>query len=768
MHNNSCATLHKMRIRLFLFFIVFLFFLTSCSVTKFVPENNYLLDNVEIRSDNKNINKEEFKKYVHQQPNTKVFGFWRMQLRIYSTAGRDTSRWHNRVFMRAGEAPVIYDKNQTYLSERSLERALQNKGYMHAEVSSLTMFSNKKKAKVVYYIDENEPYSLGDYEVEVPDARLEGVASDSTNSLVKKGMLFDVDVLDAERDRVTKTLRQEGYYRFNKELLHYEADSALNTKRVDVKMTLRDFDENLADSIEDVIFTRYVIRNVAYMTSRNLSTVGSLATAARDSFEIDQYGNYYLIYDEDDKFLKMNLLLDNTFIEPHTYYNDAAVEKTYNSLNVLSPVKYVNISFKEVEGDSLDCLISIAPSKLFSLNADLEGTRTGEFWGVAAGLGVTQRNVFKGAESLSLQGRLAYEWQKGAIAREWGLQADLLFPKFMMPFTTTELRRRMRANTQFTVNMNHQNRPKEFTVSNAGIAMKYNWIHTKYRHTLELIDLSFVDFTVDSTFWNDYIETGRFNKYSYEDHLIMQIGYSGSFSTYNSAQPMKNYFSMRYGIETAGNLLYGINSLFGGVKDADGLYTIFKVPYSQYVRADYNVSFHHIIDQNNRFVYHFGLGVGLPYGNADIIPYLRRYYSGGANSVRGWSEGTLGPGSYQRVEEFRNRRDYNQVGDIKLDINAEYRYKMFRSLDGAVFIDAGNIWTVKPYETQKNGEFRFDTFYKQIALAYGLGLRLDLSFVVIRLDLGVRLYDPALSENRWRLKWTSNDFALHFAVGYPF
>lgn len=760
-----------MRIRFFSICIVFLFFLTSCSVTKFVPEGEHLLDKVEIKSDNKTLQKEELKRYLRQAPNSSVFGFWRMQLRLYSTAGKDTTKRVNRLLMRSGEAPVIYDENQTYLSEQSLQKALQNKGYMHAKVDSDVEF-NKRKARVTYHIKENEPYRLRNYEVDLPDEELNSVASDSVNSLVKKDMLFDVDVLNAERDRVTKTLRQRGYYRFSKDLIYYPADSAFSSNQVDVTMKLIEFDEQISDSIQDVILKKYIIRNVIFFSSPNITSLSYRAPVNRDDYSVERDENYMMVY-EDEKFLKMNTLIDNTFILPHNYYNETMVEKTYTALNALPPVKYVNINFREVAGtDSLDCMVTVAPAKLLSLNADIEATLTEKFWGVAGSLGTTQRNVFKGAESLSLQGRLAYEWQQPAVASEWGLQAGLLFPKFLMPFTTSELRRRIRANTEFTTSISRQKRPEEFNVSNLNAGMKYQWVHTRYRHTLELIDLSFIDFTIDQNFWDNYIESNKLNKHSYEDHLIMRIGYSGSFSTYNINRPLRNYISMRYGVETAGNLLYGINKTFGGVMNTDGTYyTIFNIPYSQYVRGDYNVSYHNIIDENNRFVYHFGIGVGTPYGNANVIPYERRYYSGGANSVRGWSEGTLGPGAYAtpEAEQRRRRRDYNQVGDIKLDLNAEYRYKMFRSLNGAIFVDAGNIWTAKPYESQPGGEFKFNSFLEQIALSYGLGLRLDLSFVVIRLDMGIRLYDPSLlKDERWRGKLTSNDFAVHFAIGYPF
>lgn len=232
---------------------------------------------------------------------------------------------------------------------------------------------------------------------------------------------------------------------------------------------------------------------------------------------------------------------------------------------------------------------------------------------------------------------------------------------------------------------------------------------------------------------------------------------------------MKNYSSMRYSFEAAGNMLYAMNHLLGTVPNSsDSSYRFFGIRYSQYIKAEYNITRHQIFDKDNRFVYHLGVGVGMPYGNADVIPYEKRFYSGGANSIRGWSESTLGPGVYQRISN--NRRDYNQVGDIKLDMSMEYRAKLFRILEGALFLDAGNIWTIKDYETQKGGTFKFDTFMKQIAMAYGVGLRWDFSFFIFRMDMGVKLFDPVRPRiDQWRVNPTfKDDFAFHFAIGYPF
>ncbi len=742
----------------------------SCKVTKFVPDGEYLLDDVSIRTDGDDIKKGELDRYVRQSPNSSVFGIWRMQLRLYSLAGYDASRWHNRVLMRAGEAPVIYDEGQTKLSEESLRQAMVNKGYVDARVSSSVTLDNKR-ARVVYHIRENEPYRLRDYYTDLPDSTLRAAATDAGRSLVTPGMLFDVDRLNDERERVSNELRQQGYYKFSKELLSFTADSALGTHRVDVTMQLSKLLTEQDDSLQRSVFSPYHLRHVVFFTSRALDLGGIMrGEGAPTDYSFSRQGDYFLISHKE-SFLKLKTLVEHTYVEPGELYTDASVQRTYSALGSLPPVRYVDIRFHDAPGDSLDCFIHLTPSKLFSLTAGLEATYTEGYWGVAADVGMIHRNVFKSAESLSLQGRLAYEWQgSGVLATELGMQAGLQFQDFLMPFVTEQFKKKVRGKTQFTAEVSSQNRPDEFNVKRFGVGMNYNWSSGRLLHIFDLIDVNYVDFDVEDVFRTEFLETNRFNPYSYESHFITRFGYTLSFTTFDADRPLRNHLSMRYGIETAGNVFYGINTLLESKKNSEGAYTIVGgIPYSQYVRTDINFTAHQVFDQNNRFVYHLFAGVGVPYGNASVIPYERRYFAGGANSVRGWSESTLGPGAYQRDASLGRGRDYNQMGDIKIDLNWEYRFKMFGKLDGALFADAGNIWTIKPYETQPGGEFRFDSFFKQLAVAYGAGLRADFSFLVLRFDVGIKLHDPSAAQGeRWRLQLTGDDFALHLAIGYPF
>lgn len=339
----------------------------------------------------------------------------------------------------------------------------------------------------------------------------------------------------------------------------------------------------------------------------------------------------------------------------------------------------------------------------------------------------------------------------------------------MLPFGSFDFKRNIHANTEFTSAFTYQFRPGEFTTTNVGAGINYTWNRKRFQHMLQLFDLSYVQFHINQVFADSFLNPAKpiFNPYNYQDHFIMRIGYTGSFTTFHANRPMQNYSLARYSIETAGNFLYGLSHALGNTPDSTGAYQLFKIRYAQYVKGELNFTHHQIFDKDNRFVYHFDVGIGVPYGNGEVIPFEKRFYSGGANSVRGWSESTLGPGVYHRITTLP--RDFNQVGDIKLDMNMEYRTKMFWLLEGAFFLDAGNIWTIKKYETQPLGEFKFDTFMSQIAFAYGFGLRFDFSFFIARLDMGMKLFNPVLSRReQWRINPGWDDMAIHFAIGYPF
>ncbi|MFA5047114.1 MAG: BamA/TamA family outer membrane protein [Paludibacter sp.] len=756
-----------MKLQKLVFYILIVLLFSACNTTKFVPDGEFLLDKYHIKTDSKVIQQDELKDYLRQTPNAAVFGVFRMQLGLYNFAGKDTSKWINKTLKRIGDPPVIYSPILTSVSIQQLQKFLENKGYIDAKVES-KVTTKGKKATVDYNIKFNKPYRLNEYSTDLKNNELTEIATDTSRSLIQPDMLFDADVLNAERDRITTTFRQSGYYNFNKEFLTYLADSTLNSHKVNVKLEMHDFIKRATDSTYKVIFKQYTIRKVIYFINTDVNA--GTEFGVNESLDTIEFNNFILITQKK-HIINLDALVQNTYINPLSRYNDEAVQKTYQALNSLGPVKYVDISFKQSSDSLLDCNIVIIPGKTISVSTELEGTYTEGYWGGAANVNFANRNVFKGAETLSAQFRGAYEWQDNIWAQDLGVQLGLKFPKFMFPFGGYNLKRNMHANTEFTGSFNSQFRPGEFSTKSLGAGMKYSWNRKQFRHSFDLFNLSYVHFdTIYQAFRDSFLNKipPRFNPYNYNDHFIMSIGYTGTYTNFNANRPLMDYSTMRYNVETAGNIVNLINHLSGSTPDNSGAYRLFGIRYSQYVKGEYNITHHQIFDKENRFVYHLGLGLGIPYGNADVIPYEKRFFSGGANSVRGWSESTLGPGVYQRIDN--KRRDYNQVGDIKLDMNMEYRAKLFWVLEGALFLDAGNIWTIKDYDTQSGGTFRYDTFMKQIAIAYGVGFRFDFSFFIARLDFGVKLFDPVRSRlTQWRINPTWNDdVAVHLAIGYPF
>ncbi|MBP1637884.1 MAG: surface antigen [Bacteroidetes bacterium] len=745
--------------------ILFGLLAVACNPTKYVPDNEFLLNKTRIESDNKTISKEDINTYLRQTPNTEIFGLFKLQLGIYNLSGSDTSKWINRWLKKIGDEPVIYNPSLTTISEKEISKLMGNKGYMDAEVKSNVTYPKKKVAEVKYIIQSNQPYKLHSYSVNISQKELSEIASDTTGSLIKTGKLFDSDLFDQERDRITSKFRGLGYFNFTKDYLHYYADSTLISHQIDMVLELSDQLKN-ADKNKDLhVFQKYTIDKVHFLSEsdKTLDAINSRVTL--DTLTL---GDYELVY-ENNRNIRPTVLIEHTFIVPGKKYSDRAVERTYSSLNSLSAVKYVNVSFKETAEDKLDCYIVITPNKLQSISADVEGTYSSGYLGFGGNINYGHRNAFKGSETFSVKGRMAYEYQgSGQNAIEVGGDVAIKFPTFLLPFSNLYMRRNIRANTEISATYSYRDRPKEYTGIVTGIAYKYSWSE-KYqiKHNFDVLDINYVNYPKITGEYQAYINSNPAFAYNFQPHLIMRTGYSGTYSDLIPTQPLRNHTTISYGIETAGNILQGINTLFHSQTDSLGAYKVFGIRYAQYVKTDYQISYHQIFDENNRIAFHAGLGVAIPFGNSDKIPFEKRYFSGGANSVRGWIPYQLGPGTYKSPSNYV---DYNtQRGDIKIDLNMEYRTKLFWKLDGAFFLDAGNVWTIRNYDEQPGGVFRFNSFLGQMGIAYGTGIRADFSFFVLRVDLGFKLFNPALERTeQWRTKITSNDYALNLAIGYPF
>jgi hypothetical protein len=770
-----------------LFFIVILG-LYSCRTTKFVPEGEYLLDKVKIESDISEYKTLELNPYVRQQPNYKMFALYKTQLKIYNLAGRDSSKWINRFLKKTGEKPVILDSTLVDKTNSELTKFFINKGYLNVDVSSEIMRKDKK-ANVIYRIKGNTPYHIRNYSAIIEDEkikeelaeienselfqRIAGETASERVSLVKENMLFDRDILDAERDRISNLLRNRGYYAFNKDFVYYDADSALNSFSVDLDLKLDPFKELLPNgNFNTTSHKKYYFNKVYIYLDYDPLKINNLTDYMVSDSVVS---NGFTVYYQGDKpSIRPKTLINNSFISPQSVYSQLRENATYSALSSLNALNNIHIHFDEfLRNDSilLDSYILTMPAQKQSITYSIEGTNTEGDLGIASSVNLTHRNLFRGAETFNFKIRGAYETLTNFTSPylEIGGEASIHIPKFVFPFVKSAFSRKMRASTEFSLSYNHQTRPEyDRTLLSGGL--RYMWQgrdRTAGRHQFDLLDIDYVYLQrIDSLFLSRLPSNAQY--FGYKDQFIVGMGYTYSKTTVDPMQKQRDAYSFRFSLESAGNVLYGFNTLFDAKKDASGSYKLFNAYFAQFVKGDIDYSKTIVFDRQNSIAWRIGGGIGFPYGNSNGLPFEKRYYSGGANSVRAWSVRELGPGSYQPVD---TTTFLNQSGDIKLDLNIEYRTRFFWKLEAAAFIDAGNIWTIKEYADQKGGAFQFDSFYKQIAMGYGLGLRLDFDFFLLRLDCGWKAFDPSKrGKDQWAIMHPNftNNWAWHFAVGYPF
>lgn len=759
--------------------------LIGCSATRHVPQGEYLLDKVRVDVDDPggDVSSADLINYLRQQPNHKVLGFWKLQLGTYNLSGSDTTKWYNRWVRRMGQAPVIYRQDLTDASVRQLRLAMINKGYLGADVKVDTILRpDKRKIEVDYKVSAGVPHRISSVAYDIPDTAVARILlSDSLVLSVRPGDKFDRDNLDAERQMMTRLLKNHGYYDFNKEYITFVADTAENSKEVGLTLIVRP-PRLKADSVGHAIqaHKKYVIRNVTFVTA------GGVVLTPADIRKVDldtvNYGDITILYGKD-HYLKPSVLDEKCFLTPGQLYTTRDVDRTYEALSRLGILRSVNIDLVPSGPGMLDAYVILARNKKQSITFDVEGTNSEGDLGFGIGATYQHRNLARGSQLLTARLRMNYESLLGSFNglindryTEWAGEVGITFPRFEFPFAKSSLQKRLNVATEFALSFNYQERP-EYTRIISGLAWKYKW-HNRTntrRHEFDLLDLNYVYLPERTNNFLDQIAPDNpLLRYSYEDHLIMSMSYHYYHSNKRIASATnKRYalqpvvYTIRASAETAGNVLYLGEKIFGG-HERGGVYKVFGTQFSQYVKGEVDYAITRNFSNRQSLAFHVGGGIGYPYGNSSVLPFEKRFYAGGANGVRGWSVRTLGPGSFNSHNSISNF--INQCGDIRLDLSVEYRAKLFWVLEAGAFIDAGNIWTIHNYENQPGGFFRFSTFWKEIAWAYGLGLRMDFNYFRLRLDLGIKAYNPASGQERWPLihpRW-GRDTALHFSVGYPF
>ena len=763
------------------------FILAGCSSSRHVPDGSYLLDKVNIRIDStgksEQLDLTEMEAYLRQTPNHRMLWSIKFRLGFYNMSGNDSTNWWNRWMRKLGEPPVIYDPKLSEASAEQLLQYLASKGYFNADVTVDSVKNDrKKKMELTYNLTPGQRKVITKMEYEFPDSAVKAIVmADSAKFLTYPGQPLARDILENQRTVVADALRNNGYFKFGKESVTFVADTTEGSSDVELVMKVST-PEGPAKERSDM-YSRFLIRKVTVIADAEaLDAENPVSAVGKDSVS---YHGIEILY-ADSRYLRPSVIANNCYLAPGEVFAQRNVDRTYRAFSRLGILKFINISFVPVghiaDEGLLDVYVMLTPGKSQTASVELEGTNSEGDLGVAVGLTYSHRNIGRGSETFTGKLRGSYESLSGNLEgllnnryMEYSVDLGLEMPEFKAPISS-RIRRRIQASTEMNFSMNYQERP-EYTrvISTAG--WSYKWVDARKnnRHTFTPIDINYVYLPASTNNFIDLIAPDNpLLRYSYEDHFIMRMGWRWYHSNKREATPwqktmQRDIYNVRVNAEIAGNLLFAISSIFAHRSNFhEDPYKVFGIHYSQYFKLEADYALLHRFDERNSVAFRVGGGIGVPYGNSEMLPFEKRFYGGGANGVRGWDVRTLGPGAYpgrNSVSDF-----INQCGDIRLITSAEYRAKLFWVLELGAFIDIGNIWTIRDYPFQQGGVFKFNEFYKQLAAAYGLGLRMDFNYFLLRFDLGMKAHNPAMGEKPWPLispSWR-RDSSFHFSIGYPF
>ena len=764
-------------------------FLFSCSSTKTIPDGQYLLrrNKTVIISKNNDIDKEILEEYIKQTPNTRVLGIFPFYLHMYNMLNKGKEReWKNKLKKVIGEEPVIYDKYLTDKSKKQLALYLKNKGFYNAIISD-TVKNINGKAFVTYFINPNEPYRINTINYSIPDSFIRTILlNDSAkNTLLTTGKLFDVDILNAERVRITKLLHNKSYYNFSKEYIDYLIDSTLNSKQVNINMRIK-----LVSSIDknqNRVFTnhkKYITRKIFVYLDMGHRQLNADSLMTNNGYDTLLYHGLTFIY-KNKMPITPDVIAHQIVFKPNEFYSSKKESLCYKYLAGLRQFKFIDIQFNEIEEinknstdtfHSLDCHIRLVRHTSKSYQVEFEGTNSSTHWGVGENVRFNHKNLFGGAQIFSLKLSGALEVQHDIIGEsnsdnflpntlELGLETSVKIPKFWTPLNTGRILKKYHPGTTISLLYNYQDRPDYTrTLINAGYG--YHWKSSKNKnHLFNPLDLNIINLKDTTPQFSQYFDT-LFLKHSYESQFISSSSYLYEFSNQDKKK-IRNFSYLRVRTEIAGNFINGMNMLLGTPKNEDDYYDLFNTRYAQYVRADIDMRYYQYINKTSLLVYRSFFGIGNPYGNSEVLPFVKKYFAGGSNGIRAWQVRSLGPGSFVDNSNFPDL-----AADIKFETNLEYRFDIIWKLKGAFFIDAGNIWAINKYDDREGAMFKFNSFYKEIAIGTGFGARFDFDFILFRIDLGIKARDPELPIGE-RFIWANRrlnggDYSWNIGIGYPF
>lgn len=715
----------------------------SCSTTRVLEDGQYRLaaNKVEVKGDSK-FNPKEIESYIKQKPNSYIIFGWNPFLNLYNWSGKNPDKAVNRFIRKMGTAPVIYQPSQVESSTENIKRHLEYLGYYGSDVRS-DIEVKGKKVKVTYSVTLGKRFRIGEITYSVPDGEFkDDFLADTSEITVRSGDYLSEDALEKETELRASAMRRKGYFGFTKNYFSFEADTLNSPDTAGLLMTVKEYTRN---------------QTPEYARPHRKYYMGKVT----------------LSYDKDLKF-NDKVLRNMCTLHPGDLYDENEVNTTYSRLSALKMFSGVNVSMNPQDSGIVDCDITLTRSRMQGFKVNLEGsTNSTGLIGISPQISYYHKNIFHGGQWLNLGflGNFQFKYDDRSVkSNEFGVSAGLSFPEFL-GLPNSMFKGPSVPRTEINASYNYQNRP-EYTRNMISTSYGYSGSlrNGKFFYQFYPIQAKIVRLTnLDPNFYTT-LSGNPFMRDAYQNHFDVGSGLVAYYTTSTALVPKETYEYARLQLDASGNVL----SLFNKAMKSDeyGSRLIWNTPYSQYIRTELTLGKTFVFGRNGSQALAMRLlgGVGYAYGNSSTIPFEKQFYCGGANSTRGWQARSLGPGNSKADTTFVIP---SQTGDVKLEANLEYRFPMFWKLCGAVFTDVGNIWTLKETDGDDGYHTHFDlkNLAASLAADWGIGLRVDLNFLILRLDMGMKVYDPSLDTARWRSpsQWLKKDgYTLHFGVGYPF
>ncbi|PID88437.1 MAG: hypothetical protein CSB06_00390 [Bacteroidia bacterium] len=684
---------------------------------------------------------------------------------------------------KLGEKPVIYKVNDEYRNKRKIRIALKNKGFFEAKIEVKTKYKkfNRKKIKVKYTITPGKPHCIRNIYMDIPDPKIAAILEQNhKDTYLKKGDLLSARNMESERERITELLRNQGYYNFHRGYIYFEPDTLNKPYQADVTvhLTLPGEDINQGRHLPYIIKNIYVYSNFKpyenFEPEPRFDTL--LYTKKKHIFLLTKGKNY----------LSPKAIARRLYLAPEQLFSARNLTAGYKYLSSLPIINMTDISFKPERATTLkdtagtlNCYIKLTQDERHMTQTALEITHSYGNWGIAGSFGYTNQNIFRTAEvfNVKINGSLRRITRRRSYqisdtvgifnSYEFGAEIGLLFPYLLSPLPFKKFIKRRNPKTRLNLLYNYLKEPG-FATTTSGFSFSYSWFSGQnLYHELSPLLEDFVQLNNPAEEFAQWIAKNQLED-SYEDHFILGSSYRFIFNNQHSASDKKNSFYINSYLKLAGNSLHKIMQLTDK-KTEDGSYQFFRNTFAQFVKLEFDMRYYHKLRRRkDKIVWRIFAGAAYPYGNLKSLPFSEQYFSGGANGIRAWQERDLGPGSYAEAKSGYPR----QRADIKLETNIEYRAWLFWKIEGALFLDIGNIWNIRKKNTHPEALFKFNKFYDELAVGSGLGLRFDFSLFIIRLDLGLKMRAPDLPKNnRWVFNhgdYKRNLWLFNFGIGYPF